>query len=175
MADVAIVDTDDLSSADVATIRRLLDLAFDGRFADTDWEHACGGRHVIVRDGGAVVAHGSVVPRRLWIGGDEHDVGYVEAVATTPLAQGRGHATLVMRAVADALDEDGRIGVLSTGAWHFYERLGWRRWHGPSSVRRTTGDEVRTPDEDDGIMVFPTTPVDRTSTITCAERVGDDW
>ena len=175
MADVAIVDTDDLPSADVAAIRRLLDLAFDGRFADTDWEHACGGRHVVVRDRGAVVAHGSVVPRRLWIGGDEHDVGYVEAVATTPQAQGRGFATLVMRAVADTLDDDGRIGVLSTGAWEFYERLGWQRWHGPTSVRRTTGAVVRTPDEDDGIMVLPTTPVDRTSTITCAERVGDDW
>ena len=68
------------------------------------------------------------MPRTLWIGGHEVEVGYVEAVATAPEAQGRGHGTAVMRAIADEIASRHRLGVLSTGEWHFYERLEWRRW-----------------------------------------------
>ena len=58
---------------------------------------------------------------------------------------------------------------------HFYERLGWQRWLGPTYVRRSDG-VVRTPDEDDGVMVLVTaTAVDLTAPITCEERPGDDW
>jgi aminoglycoside 2'-N-acetyltransferase I len=39
---------------------RTLDAAFGG-FPDTDWEHALGGLHALVRDGDDLVAHGSVV------------------------------------------------------------------------------------------------------------------
>lgn len=174
MADV--VRTDELAPADVDAIRRLLDAAFAGRFEETDWDHALGGQHVIVREAGEIVAHGAVVARTIWIGVDEHEVGYVEAVATAPGSQGRGHGTTVMRAIADEIASRHRVGVLSTGESHFYERLGWQRWLGPTSVRSSTGDLVRTPDEDDGIMVLaPAGIVDRRAAITCAERAGDDW
>lgn len=176
MTEVASVHTDDLTPSDVAAIRGLLDVAFGGRFDERDWEHAVGGRHALVRASGAVVAHGAVVPRGLWIGGVERLVGYVEAVATEPGEQGRGHGTSVMRALADEIRARHDIGVLSTGEWGFYERLGWQRWRGPTSVRLGNGDVVRTPEEDDGIMVLDAGGgLDLDATITCAERAGDDW
>lgn len=176
MAEVVGVHTGGLSAAEVDAVRRLLDAAFAGRFEDTDWEHACGGHHVMVRESGAPVAHGAVVPRTLWIGDDEREVGYVEAVATAPGVQGRGHGTLVMRSLAAAIGERFGVGVLSTGEWRFYERLGWRRWRGPTFVRYSNGDLVRTPDDDDGIMVLAGVgTVDVRAAIACAERAGDDW
>ena len=69
------------------------------------------------------------------------------------------------------------MGVLSTGRHSFYERLGWRRWQGPTFVQ--VGDAlVRTEDEDDGVMVLPFGPrahIDLTSAIACEARAGDDW
>jgi aminoglycoside 2'-N-acetyltransferase I len=176
MTEVASVHTDDITPSDIAAIGALLDAAFGGRFDEHDWEHATGGRHAIVRQSGAIVAHGAVVPRTLWVGGDEHIVGYVEAVAAEPGVQGRGLGSTVMRALADEIEARYRIGVLSTGEWGFYERLGWQRWRGVASVRLATGAVVRTPDEDDGIMALVTTgELDLAATFTGAERAGDDW
>ena len=36
----------------------------------------------------------------------------------------------------------------------FYARFGWERWQGPTFVRETVRDEVRSEVEDDGIMVL---------------------
>jgi aminoglycoside 2'-N-acetyltransferase I len=158
-------------------VRPLLDLAFAGRFDDTDWEHALGGWHVLVLDGGAVVAHAAVVPRELCVDSRRLDVGYVEAVATAPSRQAEGLGTRAMRAVGDVLRRHHEMGALSTGAHAFYERLGWERWRGPTSVRR--GDElVRTPDEDDGMLVLrfgPSATVDLGASLSCEARTGDDW
>ena len=80
-----------------------------------------------------------------------------------------------MRAAGDIVHAEYELGALSTGAHEFYERLGWTRWQGPTFVRR--GERtVRTPDEDDGVMVLVTDlDVDLTSSITCEEHAGDDW
>lgn len=176
MTELSRADTGGLSPSEVGDVRRLLDAAFDGRFDDHDWEHALGGVHVIARESGEVVAHGSVVARTLWIGGDAHEVGYVEAVATAPGAQGRGHGTSVVRAIGEEIRVRFGVGVLSTGEWHFYERLGWCRWQGATYVRRADGEIDRTPDEDDGVMVLAAPgAIDLGATIACAERAGDDW
>ncbi len=177
MADVVTVDTDDLAPSDVAAIRRVLDAAFAGRFDEHDWEHSLGGHHAMLRVGDAIVAHGAVVPRTMWIGENECELGYVEAVATAPAAQHQGFGSIVMCALAGVIDERYRIGLLSTCAWHFYERLGWRRWEGSTSVRRAHGEVVRTPDDDDGLMVLANHvgPIDLRQPITCQERTGDDW
>jgi aminoglycoside 2'-N-acetyltransferase I len=69
------------------------------------------------------------------------------------------------------------LGALGTGAQHFYERLGWRTWQGPSAVRAPDG--VRpTPDDDGFIMVLETPaspPLDVTAAIVCDWRPGDVW
>ena len=154
-----------------------MDEAFGGRFADTDWDHALGGWHVLVTDGGALVAHASVVPRELHVDGRPVEAGYVEAVATAPARQGQGLGTLAMRGIDALIRRHHQLGALSTGLHAFYERLGWERWRGPTSVRTPDG-LVRTPDEDDGIMVLrfgSTAGVDLGAPLSCEARRGDDW
>lgn len=170
--------TEQLSTRDGASIRRMLDRAFSGTFDDRDWDHALGGHHVLVWQGDEIVAHASVVPRTMRIGGEAAEVGYVEAVATDPDAQGTGIGTLAMTSTNDVIATWFRLGFLSTGAHHFYERLGWERWSGPTFVRLADGALHRTPDEDDGIMVLRIgdgNAVDPTASLACDERTGDDW
>jgi aminoglycoside 2'-N-acetyltransferase I len=131
---------------------------------------------VLVVDGG-VVSHAAVVPRELDVGGRPVDAGYVEAVATAPARQGEGLGTMAMQQLGSVLREHHEMGALSTGAHAFYERLGWERWRGPTSVRRGGGLE-RTPDEDDGVMVLrygPSATLDLRASLSCEERAGDDW
>jgi aminoglycoside 2'-N-acetyltransferase I len=149
----------------------------DGVFADSDWEHATGGIHVLVEAAGEILSHASVVERTLEIGGLPLHTGYVEAVATSPRHQRRGYGTLVMREIDDIIRTGYKLGGLSTGSHGFYERLGWERWLGPTFVRTATGTE-RTADDDGGLMVLrtPSSPeLDLSGAITCDWREGDVW
>jgi aminoglycoside 2'-N-acetyltransferase I len=154
----------------------MLDQAFGTSFTQTDWEHALGGTHVVVVAGGAeVLCHAAVVERVLEVNGDPVVTGYVEAVATHPDHRREGHASRVMGAVNQLIEERFAMGALSTDRHTFYERLGWERWQGPSHVRRGV-ELIRTPDEDDGIMVLRCGQILETSLpIACAARSGDDW
>ena len=69
------------------------------------------------------------------------------------------------------------LGALGTGAHHFYERLGWRVWRGPLSVRTDDGDR-RTPEEEGDILVLETPAwpgLDVTAPLSCEWRPGDVW
>lgn len=178
VAPVHVLPTDELSSADRQAIRRLLDAAFDGDFSDQDWAHALGGWHVLSREGGDLRAHASVVARRIDVGARRFRAGYVEAVAVAPGRQRQGHGSTVMRAIAEVIRTRFEIGVLSSGEWDFYERLGWERWRGPTWVRGADGRAVRSPDDDDGVMVLrgaANREIDLYSAITCEARDGDSW
>jgi aminoglycoside 2'-N-acetyltransferase I len=70
--------TGQLTGEELEALRRLLFEAFGGRFDERDWEHTLGGVHVLATDGGEVVAHGAVVPRRLVAGERALATGYVE-------------------------------------------------------------------------------------------------
>lgn len=162
---------------DLDAIRTLMDRAFDGDFTEDDWDHSVGGWHVVALDGQVIVSHASVVRRTLDVDDASFDTGYVEAVATQPDRQGLGFGTAVMRTVAELIGTRHQLGALSTGEHHFYERLGWERWQGPTFVRSGDG-VIRTPDEDDAIMVIrlgPSADVDLRSQIVCEARTGDDW
>lgn len=150
--------------------------AFEGDFDVTDAEHAYGGAHAILLDRGVPVAHASVVPRDIHVGTRVLAAGYVEGVAVATAEQGRGHGTRVMRLLDTVLRKRYEIGVLGTGEHAFYERLGWERWRGPSSVLTTAG-RVRSEEEDDGIMVLRLdgTDVDLAAPIACEDRPGDAW
>jgi aminoglycoside 2'-N-acetyltransferase I len=82
-----------------------------------------------------------------------------------------------MRDVTSYIQERFELGALGTGSHHFYERLGWLRWRGPTSVRTGTGTR-RTPGEDGYILVLPTPSspsLDLTVAISCEWRPGDVW
>ena len=173
--------TPDLTAVEVATIRSIMDDAFGSdeneRFTDDDWDHAVGGVHFVLDVSGVLVTHAAVVERRLWIADRPLRAGYVEAVATAPAQQAQGYGTAVMDDVTAWIRERYELGCLGTGRHGFYERLGWRRWLGPSAVR--TGNGVRaTPDDDGYLMILATAsspPLDVEAAISCEWRPGDVW
>lgn len=183
-AELLVAHTDELSGGLLLDVRLLMDAAFDDpdqpdeAFDDDDWDHTLGGTHVLVLGAhGDVVSHAAVVDRIIDVGGRPLRTGYVEGVATRPASQGRGHGSRVMRRIGELIAERHQLGALGTGAFHFYERLGWERWQGPSFVR--VGDELhRTPEDDDGIMVLRLDRAlvpDLTAPISCDDRPGDVW
>jgi aminoglycoside 2'-N-acetyltransferase I len=167
-----------LTPSEIKNLRSLLWRAFgDDDFDEDDWGHALGGWHVLAEDGDQLMAHAAVVRRTLEVGGEPWDTGYVEAVATDPVSQGRGIATQVMTIVGQIISENHQLGALGTGMFHFYERLGWQRWRGPSGVRTVAGTE-RTSEDDGFIMVLLTEAsrhLDLAGLITCDWRPGDVW
>ena len=172
-----------LTAPEREAIRALMDEAFrddddpDEAFTDDDWQHALGGTHVVLDVDGEILAHASVVERPLRIGELALRTGYVEAVATSPARQGEGFGTLVMQDVGEMIRAGFELGGLGTGAQHFYERLGWRVWPGPTFVRAPGGDRA-TPDDDSFVMVLrtPSTPaLDEAAAISCDWRPGDVW
>jgi aminoglycoside 2'-N-acetyltransferase I len=177
----------EFSPAEIGSLRVLFDAAWtgeDGVFTQEDWHHALGGEHFVVDVAGGIVSHASVVPRHLMTAGLSLSTGYVEAVATLPRYQGRGLASGVMLQATAFVDERYEFGALDTGVPAFYERLGWQRWEGPTSVLPrpgadgARGEPTPTPQEDDAVMVriTPSTPaLDLTGGITCDWREGDVW
>ena len=152
-------------------------MTFAGEFSDEDWDHSLGGWHVVAEERGSVVAHASVVPRNIHVAGRSLETGYVEAVATLPARQQQGLGSAVMAAAGNIIQERFELGALSTGSHAFYSRLGWERWRGPTYVRNGV-ELIRTPDDDDGIMILrtPTTgEIDLSAPISCEARRGDDW
>jgi aminoglycoside 2'-N-acetyltransferase I len=172
-----------LTASEIARIRELCDRAFAAvdrleSFTDDDMRHALGGVHAIGIEDGEIVAHGSVVERELHVAGRPLRTGYLEGVAVLPERQRDGLGTLVVRALSDEVRARFALGALDTGTFAFYERLGWERWRGPTSVRTADGEE-RTPDEDGYVMILrtPSTPagIDVDAPLSCDWRPGDVW
>ena len=175
------LSTDDITALEIAAIRSMLAAAFgsdeDDRFGEDDWEHSIGGTHFVLDLDGEIVAHASVVERVIHVADRPLRTGYVEAVATAPERQGSGFGSLVMADATAFIRERFELGVLGTGRHHFYERLGWLRWEGPSSVRTPDGPRP-TPEDDGYIMVLATPappPLDSSAPISCDWRLGDVW
>lgn len=166
--------TADLSGAERSAIRGLLDLAFEGRFDDHDWDHALGGLHTVVVRDGTVVAHGSVVQRRFLLGGRPVRCGYVEAVAVHPGFRGQGLAAAVMTEAERLIDGGYDLGALSASASGrgLYLARGWVPWPGPTAVLTTSG-VVRTPEDDDSTLVRGAGSPG--GTLVCDWRAGDVW
>jgi aminoglycoside 2'-N-acetyltransferase I len=173
--------TADLTPPEVTVIRDMLLTAFgeddEERFGDDDWDHALGGVHFVLDLDSEIVAHAAVVERELHVDGRPLRTAYVEAVATAANRQRAGFGTLVMTDVTAYIGERFELGALGTGLHGFYERLGWRTWAGPTSVRTSEGTR-RTPGEDGYLLVLstPLSPrLDVTAPISCDWRAGDVW
>lgn len=173
---MTVVHTCDLDAAARGAVREMLDGAFDGGFGDDDWEHCLGGMHALLHDGPDLVAHASVVQRRLLHGGRALRAGYVEAVAVRADRRRVGHATAVMAAMHRVIRGGYDLGALSPTeqAVQLYTGLGWQVWRGPTSVLAPDGVR-RTPGEDGGVLVLPAVPLDLDGDLICDWRDGDVW
>ncbi|MGW0536470.1 GNAT family N-acetyltransferase [Streptomyces sp. NPDC003032] len=147
--------TSDLTTADLRAARALLDEAFDGDFGDQDWDHGLGGVHALIHDVGAgtLVAHGSVVQRRILHNGRSRRVGYVEAVAVRPDRQRQGLGNRIMGALERVVDGAYEMGALSASAEgeRLYLRRGWTPWKGAVGTLGPTG-VIPMPEEDPPLL-----------------------
>jgi aminoglycoside 2'-N-acetyltransferase I len=175
--DLLVRESAEVDEAQRAELRMLWSDAYgDDRFTEHDLEHAYGGVHVIAVRGDRIVGHASAVPRRVAVGETWHDIGYVEAVATSPAFQASGVGTAAMTRLHAELDARWPFAMLSTGrATGFYLRLGRARWLGLSYTRRTDG-RVVADDEHGGLMVRGHgSALDISSPVICEDRAGDAW
>ncbi|AKS32003.1 GNAT family N-acetyltransferase [Mycolicibacterium goodii] len=151
-------------------------------FTDDDWDHALGGMHALISHHGALIAHGSVVQRRLFYRGAALRCGYLEAVAVREDWRGAGLGTAVLDALEQVIRGAYQIGALSSSdiARPMYIARGWLPWDGPTSVLTPTDGVVRTPEDDRALFVLPVDlpdglDLDTTDEITCDWRTGDVW
>ncbi|MFE7356028.1 GNAT family N-acetyltransferase [Streptomyces sp. NPDC057543] len=146
-----------LAPAALDEIRAFLDTAFEGGFSDDDWDHGLGGIHAYVRDGGGLLAHGSVVQRRVIHEGRSYRIGYVEAVAVRADRRREGLGGRVMAALEEVVDGAYAFGALSASAAGapLYAGRGWRVWPGRIAVQARHGVE-RLPEEEGSTYVRPT-------------------
>jgi aminoglycoside 2'-N-acetyltransferase I len=166
-----------LDSAELRAIRALLGAAFEDGISDDDFDHALGGLHTLVWEDRELVAHGSVILRRLLHEDRAVRTGYVEAVAVHPDHRRRGHAHRVMAALENVIRgayQLGALGASDAGA-RLYEARGWQRWRGTTSVIAPSGRR-RTPDDDGAVYVLPVdVRLTMTGDLTCEWREGDVW
>lgn len=128
-----------------------------------------GGLHFLAFQDEQLVSHAMVTTR--WLQPEGQPIlktAYVDAVATLPAHQGRGHGSGLMRYLASKIDSEYVIGCLETDRVEFYERLGWETWRGPLAGRSEQG-LIPTP-EQNGILVLrlsqtPALNLDSTLTI----------
>lgn len=177
MWEVQLHHTADVERGVLAEVRALLDVAFEGRFTDDDWDHALGGLHALAWDGGELVGHGALVQRRLLHQGRALRAGYVEGVAVRADRRRTGIASAIMselERVARGAYEVAALSAAEAGA-RLYQSRGWLRWAGPTSALTPTG-LVPTPEEDDSIFVLPiSAELDLAGPLTCDWRDGDVW
>jgi len=172
-----IAHTADLDRASLQAARDLLVDVFEGELTDHDWEHALGGVHALVWDGGALIGHASVVQRRLLHGGRALRAGYVEGVGVRVDQRRRGHGSAMMQALERVVRGAYDLGALGATdeAAKFYAARGWSLWRGPSSALTPSGIE-RTPQEDGCIYVLPhAASLDPLGELCCDWRDGDVW
>ncbi|WP_282700946.1 GNAT family N-acetyltransferase [Streptomyces sp. CC219B] len=149
--------TADLTRAELDAVRDLLVDAFDGDFSDEDWEHGLGGVHALVHDdAGRLLAHGSVVMRRVRHHGRWLRVGYVEAVGVRADVRRSGLGGRVMAELERVIDRAYDAGMLSAsdeGA-ALYAARGWEVWPGRICGLGPDG-VVHLPDEEGSAFVRP--------------------
>lgn len=182
---VSLLHTSQLAPATLQAIRDMLDVAYEGDFAEADWEHALGGMHALVWDGDELVGHGSVVQRRMLHAARDMSTsaearalscGYIEAVAVHADRRRQGIGRAIMASLGDVVTRAYAMGALSASdeGRALYDALGWQAWRGRTFALTPTGME-RTADEDEGILVLPVVALDLDGDLTCDWRDGDVW
>ncbi|MFF0741881.1 GNAT family N-acetyltransferase [Streptomyces sp. NPDC004111] len=151
------VHTARLTPAELTAARALLDEAFDGDFSDLDWEHGLGGMHALITEDGELLAHGSLVQRRVQHRGTSLRTGYVEAVAVRADRRREGLGGRIMAALEEIADRAYVLAALSAsdaGA-ALYTARGWQVWPGGLAALGPVG-VVPLPEEEGTTYVRPT-------------------
>jgi aminoglycoside 2'-N-acetyltransferase I len=177
MAEIRTAHTADLDAQTLAAARALLDEVFEGDMSDHDWEHALGGIHALVWEGGELIGHASVIQRRLLHDGRALRTGYVEGVGVHADHRRRGHGGALMAALERVIRGGYDLGALGATdeAVALYTGRGWRRWEGPTSALTPSGP-VRTEDADGAVYVLElSVPLDLEAELTCDWRDGAVW
>ena len=169
--------TADLDPGTLRRVRELLDGIFQADMTEHAWDHLLGGMHVLVWEAEHLVAHGSVIQRRLLHGERTLRAGYVEGVGVRADRRGRGYAAATMdvleRYIRDAYDL-GALGASEMGAG-LYAARGWRHWRGRTWALTPTG-RVRTEGEDADVYVLEGGPaLDLDGDLMCEWREGWVW
>ncbi|MFE0423811.1 GNAT family N-acetyltransferase [Streptomyces sp. NPDC058953] len=150
---LSVLHTFQLTPAELAAVRALLDEAFEGDFSDEDFEHGLGGMHALIHDpAGRLIAHGSVIMRRVLHGGRWFRVGYVEALGVRADRQRQGLGGRLMAALEPIVARAYDFGALSASAGGpvHYRSRGWRPWEGriegvgPEGIVRLADEEGST-------------------------------
>lgn len=172
--EVVVAHTGQLEPAQLTEVHTLLERVFDGELTPEDWEHCLGGMHALAYNRGRLVAHASLVQRRLLHQGRTLRAGYVEGVAAQARRRGLGGA--VMTPLEQVARRAFGVTALaaSDGALAFYRSRGWQPWQGPTSALTPDG-VVRTPDCDDCVFVLDADGLDVDAELTCDWREGDLW
>ena len=176
-ARLQVAHTSELDAASLAAARTLLVDVFAGNLSPDDWEHALGGVHALAWEGAELVAHASVVQRRLLHGGRALRAGYVEGVGVRAHRRRRGHGAAVIGALEAVIGRAYELGALSSTeeALPFYRARGWRRWRGRCSALTPAGIRP-TPEDDGGVFVLEgAAALDLDGELTCDWRDGDVW
>ncbi|MGD9485812.1 GNAT family N-acetyltransferase [Streptomyces sp. TRM70308] len=177
MVEVRLLHTAHCDAELLDSARALLLDAFDGDFADADWEHCLGGLHAFAHADGTLVGHGALVQRRLLHAGRALRTGYVEGVAVRAEFRRRGVAGAVMAELERVVGAAYELGALaaSEDGLPFYTARGWLPWRGPTHALTPHGTE-RTAEEDGAVLVLPgPAPLSLDAPLTCDWRDGDLW
>ena len=101
---------------------------------------------------------------------------YVEAVATHPEYRHRGFASQVLRQLVATIPPSYQLAALCPAEHALYERLGWRFWRGPLSIRMPLGEMEPTPEERIMILELPRAPpIDLDAPLSAEWRAGEVW
>ncbi|GAA2999845.1 GNAT family N-acetyltransferase [Streptomyces fulvorobeus] len=166
--------THELTPALLEDVRAFLDTAFAGDFGDDDWDHTLGGVHVLARgDDGDLLAHGSVIQRRVIHEDRSYRIGYVESVAVRADRRREGLGGRLMAALEGVIDRAYDFGALSasTEGALLYEARGWELWRGSITALGPRGT-VPLPEEE-GSAYVRGGPAIRTGTLLFDWRDGD--
>lgn len=165
-----------LDSQCESDLRVLLSDAFEGDFSEEDWQHTFGGLRFLGYKGLKLVAHGAIVPRQIKVNGQNLRVGYVEGLAVARTHWNERKGSSLMAEITSHCKSEYLISMLSTDRKSFYRRHGWLDFAGESYVLRE-GLEIRTEDEDDGLMYLrgKDESLKEPIRVVCETRSGDDW
>ena len=176
MTELRTAHTADLDAGARSAIRSLMDAVFD-TVSDDTFDNVLGGVHALILEDGELIAHGSVVQRRMLYDGRALRTGYVEGVAVRADRRRQGYGTALMAALERVIRSAYELGALgaSTEGGLLYASRGWQLWRGPSSALTPDGIK-RTADKDGIIYVLPVSePLDVSAGLTCDWRPGSPW